>query len=916
MRIIRLVSSVVALWLITLSVARAQDRLLPVSRMDSPDAFALEEGSATFVPEGDKRQTVARFDDEFSLRVDLSRLSAKPQDFDLLKIDVKADAHAFLMVSLENFPNPGDLSHWYVLDGAPAALPWRTIFIDLNKPEETKRAGTYKGLADADPQARGLRLRGRIEELHRSLQGPGRTIRLGDARFVRKTVDLDWDQSQAPYTWEKGKDLIFRYPLTVTNRTDKPVTASLVLSPVGTKQATAALSQSKVALKPHETQKVEARLTLPAAAAAQAAPLYCERVEAKASIEGQPDSEVTILRSSDVIPLSVTVPFPEEKLAFPLLPRIREVPEWVTRFGARQQPAAIRLAQTVSPDDLTAALDGPLTGFDRLRGFEPTNRRQEAWWLAGERFKDGLTACAFLYDLSGDKGYLERGERLLLKAADAYLPRAEEWRKIPYSPISHGIFSSTTLYFGWVTGSMRWPYSFERHGMFNDFDLLAKDMDPAAREKIIRDFLVPVAIQMRNHYIGLSNQQDVVNYAVLYAGLAARNWPLVSHAYDSTHGLLRQIEFAFDDEGMAGEANYHKPSIEPILCACELLRPRGIDLYDQRLYTILHSRSAAVVKAAYNSPMLTLADQSRFADKDIKPPPPSDGLHLATGVTLLRWKGLEAAMNWGLPQNRSAPDRSSLRVGSLGGGNYTHSSLGQSIIIVDEGRQNPETARVLGYDVDGPVQFICAESEEHYPGSRITRLFALVGEGVLVLDRVRNDRPRTVDWCLKDAGDRVDLPMRETPGGFTNKPDDKPHATIFGAHLKFDRHFQATTDGPWNEGSGRLAMAGEKDTRVFSFRVPASFSAGKAGQQGVPVLMVRRSDVRQTDFVAFFSTRTKSVERIPVLNADGSDADALGARVVLGTGKVIHALVNYQPGTAVHVGKLTTSELFATDVAE
>src|SRR6185436_17042776 len=140
------------------------------------------------------------------------------------------------------------------------------------------------------------------------------------------------------------------------------------------------------------------------------------------------------LRSSDAIPLSVTVPFPEEKLVFPLLPRVRGIPEVVTRFGARQQPAAVQLAQAVSPEDLTAALDGPLTGFDRPRGFEPGGRAQEAWSLAAKRFKEGLTACAFLYDLTGDRRYLERGQQLLLKAADAFPARAQEWRRIPFSP--------------------------------------------------------------------------------------------------------------------------------------------------------------------------------------------------------------------------------------------------------------------------------------------------------------------------------------------------------------------------------------------------------------------------------------------------------------------------------------------------
>ena len=155
-----------------------------------------------------------------------------------------------------------------------------------------------------------------------------------------------------------------------------------------------------------------------------------------------------------------------------------------------------------------------------------------------------------------------------------------------------------TLRLGWATGSMRPPYFFQRHGMFNDFDLLAADMDAKDRQQIIDDFLVPAAVQMRNHYFGLGNQQDVVNYAILYAGLAARNWPLVSFAYDSDYGLRNQLAWDFDDDGLAGEGHYHTPAVRPILYATELLYRVGVDLYDERLHLITHSPAAEAHRQA------------------------------------------------------------------------------------------------------------------------------------------------------------------------------------------------------------------------------------------------------------------------------------------------------------------------------
>jgi hypothetical protein len=899
------------------SRASGADRVATVGRMDKAEGFVAAKGEARIVPDGPRGANVVRFDDPFDLRFDLAGRAIDAHDYDLLKIEVKADAHAFLVVSLENFPKPGELSHWYVLDTARGEFPWRTIWIDLKKPEEVKRAGTYKGMAQNDPRARGLHLRGNVATLRRSIQGPGRGVWLGPVRFMRKTIDLDWNQAEAPMTWGAGDDLTFQYPLKLTNPADRPITARLQLTPIGAVQAAATLAQQEVTLEARESKTVEARISLPQAVAAKAPLLYCERFQAIASVAGEPDSDVTILRSSDPIPLSVTVPIPEDKLQFPLLPRVSGIPESVTLFNEKNRARAVTIAGEAAANDLDLSLGKTLEISNPGYGFwfdgKPNERQQ-----ADSRFREGLTACAFLYDFTGEQRYLDKGTKLLLRAAERFPERANAWRQIPWSPISHGIFSANTLRTGWATGSMRWPYAYERHGMFNDFDLLARDMEPAAREKIIRDFLVPAAIQMRNHYFGLTNQQDVVNYPVLYAGLASRNWPLVSHAYDSEHGLLNQIQFNFDDEGLAGEGNYHKPTIEPILYACELLRARGIDLYDQRLYMILHSPAAAAIKKEYNSPMLDFADAQRFSHvRDIATARKSDGAHVTTGSTVLRWKGKEVAMNWGVQQNRGAPDRCSLRMNDLGGGNYTHSSLGQSIIIVDEGRQDPVPATVLGYDVIGPVQYVCATSDRHYPGSRITRTFALFDEGVLVLDRVTSDRPRTVDWCLKGAGEKVAPKLAEVAGGFTQKPDDTAANVLFGANLQFNRHFTASTDRAWSEGNGRLTMAGENGTEIYAFRVPAAFSAGKAQtRQGVAVLMARRRDVAQTDFVAFYSGKTKTVERVAVQTDDETTADALGAKITLKNGKVIHALVNFETGKDVHLGSLKTKQRFATDLPD
>lgn len=903
-----------------------------VSNMDGDSAVVIEKGEPQIVVEGPQATKVSRFDSDFGGRIDLKPLQVDPHKFDLIKVEVKADRGAFLRFSLENFPQPGQLSHWYVLDTARGPLDWQTIWIDLNKPEEVKEAGTYKGMSENDPSARGLRFDGFVKDLKRAAQGPGRTVWLGKIRFCNQAVDLDWDQAKFSYTWAQGKDLVYTYPLAVTNKLDKPITATLGIAPfrvAGEKSgsATAKLASEQIALAPRESKMIDAVITLPAAVAAKSPPLYTETFQVSAAADGVADSQVTVLRSSDPIHLVVCVPVAEAKLAkFPLLPHDGKTPVYFVESKARAE------AEEASPDDLNLSQGGPLGTSEAHEGLYPWAKKPD-WASAGQRYLAGTTACAFLYNQTGEKKYLDKGTALLLRAAELYGPRQEQWRKQPYSMISHGVFAQGTLRSGWAMGGMRPAYAYDRHGLFNDFDLLAPGMNAATREKMIREFIVPAAIQMRNHYFGLSNQQDVVNYPVLYAGLVSRNWPLAAFALHAEHGILGQLEWGFTDDGLAGEVNYHSPALDGITWTAELLHRVGINIYDARLYECIHSRAAKALGKPFGGPIVAFLDEHRFPPELRSGDAPTDGTHLASGMTLLKWNGKEVCMNWGEQLNRSACDRCALRISEgsregllIGGGNYTHSSIGQSIIIVDEGLQNPVPAEVTGVDVTGPVQFVQAASEQHYPGVMITRTFALVDKHVLVVDRVASldGTTHTVDWCLRYRGGiqtldavakSIDLPLQAVAGSFTEKPADTAKGADFGARLRGPEHFVAKTSDSWRQSNGNLLMLGAPGTQVMAFAVPASYSAWKKEvETGVPVMMARRAGITTTDYLTAFSPDVKSLEQLPVKTSGGKSANAIGVKVTLRDGKSFHAIVNYEPaGKETALGKLKTKERFATD---
>lgn len=930
-----------ALLLASLAAHASDERVKPLAAMDSLEALSLAEGSdAEIVPEGPQGEKVLR-GAEFALRLDLKKLGADALRYDLLKLEVKADARAQIQVSLENFPRPGDLSHWYAIGGVHQAFGWRTLYIDLHRPEEIKLAGSYKGMENADPEARGLTIRGTIGQRMREADSPDGFLWMRAARLVKQAVRVDWDMSQAPYTWGSGQDLVCSYPIAMTNALDRPLTARLRTAPYkNAPHAKVALASERVELLPGETKTVQITVTLPAEVAAREKPLYCERFTLHADAEGLDDSDVTLLRSSDLLYLTATVPIPEERLAFPLLPRRKDLLE-ITGMRDRERQAALAVAEEVKPEDLEVGV-GSIEesawnhAMHGKRGLYPWGK-EGAPIAAQGRYLNGSTACAFLYDLTGEKKYLEKGTALLVRAAECFPRMHRAWAVQEYAMISDGCISQNTLRLGWATGSMRAPYVFDRHGLFNDFDLLAKDMDSAARKKIVADFLVPAAIQMAGHRFGLSNQQDVVNYPILYAGLAARNWALVSLAYSGDYGLLTQIAQGFDDEGLCTEAHYQVPSLRPILYATELLYHRGVDLYDQRLWTILHSRAYEAMSGPYGDAIAAYADANRFTGKKIeKPKQEHDGLHLPSGLTSLRWKGFEVIMNWGTQLHRSAPDRCSLSfavrdrthplagLDGVGGGNYTKCSLGQSILIVDEGLQHAVPAEVVAMDLDGPVQFVQAASDKHFPGTRLTRTFALLDKHVLTVDTARGDAPHTYDWCLHYRGGNfthealakgLSVPADRKSGSFTDKEALASKGVDFGKRLKNDEHFVATSDGAWRETKAKLLMAAAPGSELRAFGVAAAFSASqKEKTSAVPVLMVRRKGVPRADFVAAFTDAAESLERLPVKKADGAEADAIGVKLVLKDGTVCHAIVNYEPaGVEVVLGGLRTSERFATD---
>ena len=213
----------------------------------------------------------------------------------------------------------------------------------------------------------------------------------------------------------------------------------------------------------------------------------------------------------------------------------------------------------------------------------------------------------------------------------------------------------------------------------------------------------------------------------------------------------------------------------------------------------------------------------------------------------------------------------------------------------------------MGVDIKGPVQYIQTRSDKHYPGSVITRTYALVDEHVLVVDRIESDKNRTVDWLLKTPGTQLSVPLNIRPGSFTKKSDNPRRGATFGA--KIPAHGYAKCGSDFRDHGRKMLMLGYRFTEIFT--APVHYKQ--------TMLMVRRKPhprdkSTRIDYEVLFSANAKTMVRVPVKRVDGKPANAKGLKITLADGKTFHAIVNWESkGTEVVLGTLKTKERFATD---
>lgn len=637
--------------------------------MDTLEGITFSDGDPQVVHEGPAGEAVIRLegrnsssaprrtDAAFAAQINLDGLDLDA--FDVLKIEVSAARGAVILLSLDNYPEVGMQARWYILDGIRGPTGWRTIIVDLRLPEEIRSS-------DGSSESR-LLLSGHVRDSGRTIQGEDRRILLGAIRAVDKAVDVDWDQRAFSATMQ-GADLVYAYPLRVENTHSAPITADLRMGPFRASRARATVTPARLTLAPGERAVAEVRIVLPDAANFQ--PLYTERFEVWARAEGIPDSDVTLTRSSDVIHLPVVVPLPESDLQFPLLPTPDQLPAHVLHFD-------LNLAQSRAMAQPTAAL----IAYARENGiYNYRDPKDDAG------FRSALISAAYLYKLTGQSQFLTVARELIRALPGIWAEQSRQYEeRVRHQLISSGIIVRMgegwhyTLGLGWrLAGTQRSPYYYGTSGngrgggmsaIFYAFDMIAPSLTEKERNSFIYDFAVPAGIRVRNHYFGDGNQQSTANGAALYAGLIARNWPLVAFATNSEHGTASVLEWTYSDDGLHVRDGYQTYSLRPIFFNFELLHHLGLNPYEtyrSRLRTAVDWRGPRGFEDRY---FWDFVMSNRLgAPGEIVAP--DDLIARADGRSRISLSWSDASDNeaWFLVERRSASERNFVEVGRSPGG--------------------------------------------------------------------------------------------------------------------------------------------------------------------------------------------------------------------------------------------------------
>ena len=612
--------------------------------------------------------------------------------YGLGKFDVKIEGGPVdIMAFIEE---PGEKRRIYrPIDITVPRTGWQTIYLDLSQPEIIRES-----YFQAD--------RPRITFNFWSVktgypdEQPTRRISLRNLRLVRRYLDVEWNGIDYRSRVEPSGDLVYDYTITVKNRDHE---RHQVLAGVARYDGTAASSlvtPEHARIAPGDSASFTVTLRLSAPQVQTLPELYCEWFLPVFSVEGIPDSEEGILRSSDRIALPILIM--PEKLENPVIlfdrRELQEIREryHTTDWGKREGERYILDAETFLAGDL-AIPDGP--GWAAAYYFCHEHRCPleyqgpgRHWCPVGGEHRDvdfmgvdldrdyrtnqhtttmrAARSLALAFALTGDRRYSEGALSILKQYRANYF--TWDWLDLDGS--------TETIDKGRIQFA-KYMEAIYMLDLTEAFDILrgTGGMSEEDARDIQENLLIPASVEMTDYRMGMIHRQTCITKNALATGLACRHAPLIAFATAGQQSVLKLRRCAATADGISHGHGYADLSRRQLDMAGMFNRV-GLNTYDHMLKRILwgsfwwsvpfnpRSHAAEWLSASrhYPDPIFRTYASRNLLEGEAEPLrgttvevdiPPSANFP-NSGLSILRrpWGNgtLDAEFKWGIPDNRGS----------------------------------------------------------------------------------------------------------------------------------------------------------------------------------------------------------------------------------------------------------------------
>ena len=511
-------------------------------------------------------------------------------------------APARVMAIVHGYPRANDQRRYYLHKRPQPHGQWQQVWLDLHHDDD----GDWFEAADDLPDGKvRVALQITLHDMGETEGQPRVVMRFADVRLVRHPLRLTGDLQGVEMVNTAGR-VGSRYELTLTNRSDQPQKARLLIDDADLDLFAVELSPQELTLGPGQSTQITARITAPAEKAAKMPALAMERAPVFATTESAPDRVTPWHTGYLLYYLTGAVPPPVDTMSAPWLYSDAERRRALQR--ATQHPRAgqtlekmVAEAEELLQQSPEPPGEGSLHGNPNLlvhpefksqmrfhspgkvwvdnqrryltddeRAALTGSRRRALGYAHHSHLASGAKTLGLAWWLTGRQAFAEHAAKILLAYADRY----PDWpRNKPGSLGFSAKVGMGVLQESWWFRPL--PQAFD---LVRGAGVLSDEQD----RRIVDGLMVPVMVTIRRHRIE-ANQQAEANAAMGLGALLAERWDICADTIHSGGGLRAQWRNDFDADGYTSERDmaYHFAAVIPFVELASAYEHVGVDLFDR-----------------------------------------------------------------------------------------------------------------------------------------------------------------------------------------------------------------------------------------------------------------------------------------------------------------------------------------------